>query len=148
MKISKSNLENALVTYNADPFLAFDDEQIDELWEDIMKYGAERINFKNVNYVDYAARLDLPEDTSRIIYKVGNEALFSMEGDEYTFDLVFSDSKSDNEKGWNISYKDCMDYIEARNGTDESYFADYKGGTVSIFCHETEEIVYTESIAD
>lgn len=40
----------------------------------------------------------------------------------------------------------CLDYIKAYNGTNESYFEDYKGGTVSIYCNETEEDVYTEVI--
>lgn len=35
-----------------------------------------------------------------------------------------------------------MDYIRSYNGTSESYFADYKGDTVSIVCNETGETVY------
>ena len=37
-------------------------------------------------------------------------------------------------------------YNDRYNGTNESYFADYKGGIVSIYCNETEEDVYTEVI--
>jgi len=32
------------------------------------------------------------------------------------------------------------------NGTDESYFADYKGGVVSVVCNETGEMIYEENV--
>jgi hypothetical protein len=32
------------------------------------------------------------------------------------------------------------------NGTDESYFADYKGGTVSVVCNETGEKVFETKV--
>ena len=32
------------------------------------------------------------------------------------------------------------------NGTDESYFGDYKGGVVQIYHNETDEVVYEEAI--
>lgn len=37
-------------------------------------------------------------------------------------------------------------YGNAHNGTNESYFADYKGGTVSIVCNETGETIYEEEV--
>ena len=37
-------------------------------------------------------------------------------------------------------------YIKMYNGTNESYFADYKGGTVSIVNTDTEEYVYNEIV--
>ena len=63
-----------------------------------------------------------------------------------TYDLHFNDSENSNNKGWSASYEYCLDYIKAYNGTNESYFEDYKGGTVSIYCNETEEEVYSETI--
>ena len=65
---------------------------------------------------------------------------------EKTYDVVFHDETSDNNKGWSESYEYCKDYIEQYNGTNESYFADYKGGTVAIYCNETEEEVYWEKV--
>ena len=51
-----------------------------------------------------------------------------------------------NRKGFNESYEYCLNYIKMYNGTNESYFADYKGGTVSIVNNNTEEYVYNEIV--
>lgn len=63
----------------------------------------------------------------------------------YTYDVYFHD---DNNKGWHETYEKCLDYIKANNGSNTSYFADYKGGTVAIFRNETEEEVYWERIGE
>ena len=63
-----------------------------------------------------------------------------------TFDVVFNDDCDSNSKGFSESYEYCLDYIKTYNGTNESYFADYKGGTVSIVNNDTEEYVYSENI--
>lgn len=63
-----------------------------------------------------------------------------------TYDVQFDDNESSNSKGWRESYDYCKDYIERYNGTNESYFADYKGGIVSIVCNETGEEVYSEKV--
>ena len=60
-----------------------------------------------------------------------------------TYDVVFEDDNASNRKGWHETFEYCKNYIESNNGTNNSYFADYKGGTVSIYCNETEEEVYT-----
>lgn len=62
------------------------------------------------------------------------------------FDVVFNDSADCSCKGFSESYDYCLDYIKAYNGTGYSYFADYKGGTVSIVESETREEVYSESV--
>lgn len=62
------------------------------------------------------------------------------------FDVVFNDDCDSNRKGFNESYEYCLDYIKTYNGSSESYFADYKGGTVSIVNNETDEYVYNETI--
>ena len=62
------------------------------------------------------------------------------------FDVVFNDDCDCYRKGFNESYEYCLDYIKTYNGTNESYFADYKGGTVSIVNNDTEEYVYNETI--
>lgn len=66
--------------------------------------------------------------------------------EQYTYDVYFNDDNSSNNKGWHESYEYCLDYIKDNNGTNNSYFADYKGGTVSIYCNETEEDVYMETV--
>lgn len=62
------------------------------------------------------------------------------------FDVVFNDDYDSNRKGFNESYEYCLNYIKMYNGTNESYFADYKGGTVSIVNNNTEEYVYNEIV--
>jgi hypothetical protein len=63
-----------------------------------------------------------------------------------TYDIFFNDSDNSNNKGFALSLEDAKAYINRYNGTNESYFADYKGGTVSIVCNETEETVYEEEV--
>ena len=63
-----------------------------------------------------------------------------------SFDVVFNDDCDSNRKGFNESYEYCLNYIKMYNGTTESYFADYKGGTVSIINNDTEECVYNEIV--
>lgn len=69
-----------------------------------------------------------------------------LDANKKTYDVEFNDDASSNSKGWHESFDYCKDYIDANNGTDESYFADYKGGVVSIICNETEETVYEEDV--
>ena len=66
--------------------------------------------------------------------------------DEKTYDVVFNDEYFSNIKGMNATIEECRDYIDMYNGTNESYFAEYKGGTVSIVCNETGETVYEEEV--
>jgi hypothetical protein len=63
-----------------------------------------------------------------------------------TYDVHFNDANDSNNKGFKESFEYCKDYIESYNGTDESYFADYKGGIVSIVCNESGEEVYSEEV--
>ena len=63
-----------------------------------------------------------------------------------SYDVVFQSDDSSNSKGFNSSFNYCKDYIRMYNGTNESYFEDYKGGTVQIVCNETEEVVYEEEV--
>ena len=63
-----------------------------------------------------------------------------------TYDVVFNDDYMSNNKGWKETLKNCFDYINANNGTDNSYFSDYKGGIVSIVCNETDETIYEEYV--
>lgn len=63
-----------------------------------------------------------------------------------SYDVVFQSDDSSNSKGFNSDFDYCKDYIRMYNGTNESYFEDYKGGTVQIVCNETEEVVYEEEV--
>lgn len=63
-----------------------------------------------------------------------------------SYDVVFQSDDSSNSKGFDSSFDYCKDYIRMYNGTNESYFEDYKGGTVQIVCNETEEVVYEEEV--
>lgn len=74
------------------------------------------------------------EDTIQIVVNI------------FTYDVHFNDDEDSNSKGFQQSLEYCKDYISSFNGTNESYFADYKGGTVSIVCNETGETVYEEEI--
>ena len=64
----------------------------------------------------------------------------------HTFDIIFNNDTNSNSKGWSESYEYCLDYIKRYNGTNESYFEDYKGGVVSIYDNDAEETVYEEII--
>ena len=63
-----------------------------------------------------------------------------------TYDVYFNDAENSNNKGFKCSFKEAKSYIERYNGTNNSYFADYKRGTVSIVCNETGETVFEEEI--
>jgi hypothetical protein len=71
---------------------------------------------------------------------------FVEQEDDKTYDVHFNDEYDSNSKGMNATIKECRDYIDMYNGTSESYFADYKGGIVSIVCNETGETVYEEVV--
>jgi hypothetical protein len=63
-----------------------------------------------------------------------------------TYDVHFNDDNSSNSLGFATSYNRCIDFIENYNGTNHSYFADYKGGTVSIICIETGKEEFSTTI--
>ena len=63
-----------------------------------------------------------------------------------TYDVHFNNDENSDSKGFKTSLEECKNYITLYNGTNNSYFADYKGGIVSIICNETGEAVYSEII--
>lgn len=63
-----------------------------------------------------------------------------------TYDVFFNDEYSSNNKGFKLSFRECSDYIANNNGSCNSYFEDYKGGTVSIVCNETRETVFKTKV--
>lgn len=66
--------------------------------------------------------------------------------DEKTYDVIFNDENDSNSKGFETSLEEAKSYIKRYNGSLESYFADYKGGTVSVVCNQNGETVYEEEI--
>ena len=80
-----------------------------------------------------------------IIKVVGNdsgETVYETKVYTLTYDLYFDNDTSSDNEGFKNTLQEAMDYIERWNGTNDSYFEDYKGGTVRIVCNETEETVY------
>lgn len=65
---------------------------------------------------------------------------------EQVYDVVFNDDTASNCKHINSTYECCMQWIEANRHDNTTYFADYKGGTVSIVEVNTGNYVYTENI--
>lgn len=63
-----------------------------------------------------------------------------------TYDVVFNDDTDSNSKGIDGTIEECRNWIECNRHDDTTYFGDYKGGTVSIVCNETDETVYEEEI--
>jgi hypothetical protein len=63
-----------------------------------------------------------------------------------TYDVHFNDNNDSNSKGFEMTIEDAKAYITSNNGTNNSYFSDYKGGSVSIVCNETEEVVYDTEV--
>ena len=64
----------------------------------------------------------------------------------YTYDVVFNNSELSDSMGFHATIGYCRDYIKANNGTKNGYFANYKGGIVSIMRNETSEDIFTEDI--
>jgi hypothetical protein len=63
-----------------------------------------------------------------------------------TYDVHFNSGENSNNKGFKSSLQECKDYINHNNGTLNSYFGDYREGTVSIVCNETGQTVYSEAV--
>lgn len=65
---------------------------------------------------------------------------------EKTYDVVFNDDTNSNAKSFRETAEYCKYYIERSNGSKASYFEDYKGGTVSVVCNETQEVVFETEV--
>lgn len=63
-----------------------------------------------------------------------------------TYDVHFNDNETSNSKGFALTAQKARDYIAIWNGTKHSYFADYKGGCVSIVCNETGSVIHEEEV--
>lgn len=63
-----------------------------------------------------------------------------------TYDVLFNDDVDGNSKGFRATLEYCKNWIVNNNGSNQSYFKDYKGGTVSIVCNETEKTVFETEV--
>lgn len=54
-----------------------------------------------------------------------------------TYDVIFNDYSKSDAEGFKASIEYCKNYINTYNGSNHSYFENYKGGTASIVCNET-----------
>lgn len=64
-----------------------------------------------------------------------------------TYQVHFNDDTRSDSAGVDFSsIEEAKAFIERYKGTSSFYFEDYKGGMVSIYCIETAETVYEESI--
>ena len=71
---------------------------------------------------------------------------FEIEVEKQTYDIFFHSNDSSMNNGFRLSLEQAENYISMHNGTNHSYFQDFKGGLVQIVCNETEEVVYETEI--
>ncbi|GHE34992.1 hypothetical protein [Sphingobacterium griseoflavum] len=62
------------------------------------------------------------------------------------YNVVFNDYENSNDKGFELSLEEAKAYVAQYNGTEESYFADYKGGVVQIVDNESGDVVHEEEV--
>jgi hypothetical protein len=63
---------------------------------------------------------------------------------DFTFDIYFNDNRNTNNMGFDESFEYCLNFIKMAG--PNSYFEDYKGGSVSIYCNQTQEVVFEKKI--
>lgn len=88
---TESDILYAVATFNADPYCVEDDEQVAEIMAEIEANGATMVTDTDDREVALA-KLDLPSDSQRIVYQAGG-CLFSLDDDEYTYDVVFNETE-------------------------------------------------------
>lgn len=90
--------------------------------------------------------VDLWNYTHVLEIQDGEDATYWLLWGEITFDVHFNNESNSNNKGFKCTLDECMSYIQQHNGSDFSYFADYKGGAVSVVCNETGENVFETAV--
>jgi hypothetical protein len=71
---------------------------------------------------------------------------FEIEVEKQTYDIYFHSNDSSMNNGFRFTLEQAQNYISMHNGTNHSYFQDFKGGLVQIVCNETEEVIYETEI--
>lgn len=135
-----TDLMYAVATTNADAYCIEDETQAEELKKAIEDNGMTML--RGEARTEALAKLDLEEDSERIVYQAGSY-IFSLMDDEYTYDVCFDTDTMSDRVGAKFSLKEAEDYISMNNGWSQAhgYWEDYKEGTVSVYCNETEETV-------
>lgn len=122
----------------ADPVL-MSKAEAEELMADLTEY------VKN----EYIGKNDADNEQAHYAFEQGKWGFDIEEFDfdeELTYDVVFNDDESTNAKGMEATKVDAILYVKFYNGTNESYFADYKGGVVQVVCNQTGDVVYEETV--
>lgn len=132
MKTINELLEN--VSYSEDLTSAYiSNKEVEEYAKQTEQDYEDAFNDLESNLLDYSY-VETEQDGRIIFHK------------ELTYDVVFNSESDSNSKGFKEELEYCKKYIKWYNGTNESYFNDYKGGIVSVVCNETGETVFETEI--
>lgn len=144
--INSENIWYAVATFNADPYCVEEEVMVQEIMDEIEANGCNMVTDTEERVIALA-KLDLPEDSERIVYRAG-DCLFSMDGDEYTYDVVFDTATRSDNEGYHLDRQAALDYVEMNNGWSQAdgYFKSYKGGTVRVICNETEDTIFEDTV--
>lgn len=104
--------------------------------KDISNQGNHNRSDSMTDYFDVGWYLDLSIGDYGRPYEVTEDSC----------DIDFNNDTDSHSKGWNSPASKCFNYIKSYNGTDESYFQCYKGGTVQVVHNSTGEILLETEI--
>lgn len=106
----------------------------------------ESLNHIQRNWIRLGGCIVNKTDDCLVVEEANGESMieFSIE-EELIYDVHFNSNESSDNEGFKYSFDYCKNYIEMWNGTNRSYFEDYKGGTVSIV-KNGDETVYEEEV--
>jgi hypothetical protein len=104
-------------------------------------------------YYQTTELLDIIEpDNQETIFTFGENTAFvgghcfEIEVEKQTYDIYFHSNEYSANKGFKYSLEQAKNYVETHNGTNHSYFQDFKNGMVQIVCNETEEVIFETEI--
>lgn len=63
-----------------------------------------------------------------------------------TYDIQFHNNENSDSKGFAMTKEQALQYVHQHINSNDSYFADYKGGVVQVVCNENGEVVYEQAI--
>ncbi len=102
--------------------------------------------FKDRQKIEHSKFVELLEDGTPVTTVLWCWSKDEETPEQYTYDIIFNDDNDSNNNGFKESLEYCQNYIITHNGSNHSYFEDYKGGTVQIVCNQTEEIVFETQV--
>jgi hypothetical protein len=107
------------------------------------KHALEYMKNRLIRFGGDVLKTDSDMTFTMIDESTGGDIIYEItEGEPKTYDVVFNSDEDSDSKGFQATEQYCRDYIAQNNGTNNNYFADYKGGTVSVWCNETNQTVY------